>query len=171
MCLDYRARSRFVREKEEVFDDESDDEGEDRENQLDTGRAWASLVAIKKVALLAVAVVCASALCFLYIIGTVLLWFVGIIGIFRICAREASNSKMVDGNIPKAMPGQEHGDHLKRAWELVNMRNCTSLENRDQMHFNVGSFLTGISGLNKEDLVRSAMPPPKESKSRTASST
>lgn len=109
------------------------------------------LFVMSKFGALAVAMLVASVLCFLYIVGTIILWFVGIFGIFDWVA---SNWKESQENIPKAMPGQEHGDHWKRAWELASLRNHGVSEGRNRGHFNVVPFLKSKTGLDMQHLMR-----------------
>lgn len=91
-------------------------------------------------------------LCLLYIIGSILLWFIGIWGVIDWVLK---NWKEKKSDIPEAMPGQEQGgDHWKRAWQLTTLRNHGAREDRGQEHFHVLPFLKSKTGVNVQHLAR-----------------
>ncbi|CAM9397930.1 unnamed protein product [Ectocarpus fasciculatus] len=100
-------------------------------------------------AVLVVATAVAAILCALYIFLSVVLWFVGLHMIYKWVRRNWTPKR---NNIPRAMPGQEDGDHWQRAWKLVSLRNHGVREDFDQAHFNVLPFLKSKTGLDRQHL-------------------
>lgn len=100
---------------------------------------------------LLLAIVGALVLCFFYILGSVLLWIIGMCRIFRWMVDIWKEDK---DNIPEAMPGQENGDHWKRAWELARRRNNGVREHGGRPHFHVVPLLKSRTGLDTQHLAR-----------------
>lgn len=121
--------------------------------------AWRVWSALRVFALLVVAIPFAFALCLLYIVGDFVLW---VVGLWMICTGLQKNWHKKNDDVirgPKAMPGQEEGDHWKTAWELAKLQNQRSYEvyeDRARVHFNVVSFAQRKTGLSMENLVRLA---------------
>lgn len=85
-------------------------------------------------------------LCLVYILGTFVLW---ILGIYRICEWMELNWKKRGGNTPEAMPGQEHGGTWHRAWVLARLRNHGV---HGQAQFNGVPFLKSRTGIDVQHL-------------------
>lgn len=135
-------------------DDDDDDDGDDVDDDNDKphpGYFRRFLSGIKSVCSLLIAILGASLLCLLYIFATIILWAVGVWMIFTWVY---SNWEEKNGNMPEAMPGQEDGDHWKRAWELASLRNQGVRENRGQVHFHVVPFLKSKTGLDMQHLAQ-----------------
>lgn len=129
--------------------DEVEDEKE--KEKKDPGYFWALLSGIHTSMILVVAIGGASLLCLTYIIGSVLLW---ILGICRVCMWFGKNWTANDENIPDAMPGQETTDHWKNAWELARLRNDGISEEGGQANFHVVPLLKTKTGLDMQHLAR-----------------
>lgn len=120
--------------------------------------------AAKSLAGLLVAVVCATLLCLSYIVGSFILWVLGIGMLLGKLGAELrkwwveiwkkNQSEQRGVLIPDAMPGQEDGDHWERAWELAKLRNHGVREDRGQAHFHVVPFLKSLTGLDTQHLAK-----------------
>lgn len=156
--------SRECTRKVEPQEDDKDGNGQDggsatEEQPAGPGYFWRFLFFFGSFVLLIVMTVCAVILCLSYIVGSFILWILGIwmlvseqfvVLIKWIMERgreDAPNAHVPD--IPDAMPGQEGGIHWQRAWELATLRNGGV-----QGHFHVGPFLKSKKGLDMQHLAR-----------------
>ena len=124
---------------------------EEEKEKPPPGYFWALFSGMRTVVVLLVAIVIASMLCFFYIICSVLLWVLGIYGIY---VWLKDNWEKNDRKIPKAMPGQEKTDHWVRAWQLAHLRNNGIREEGAQANFHVVPLLKSKTGLDMQHLAR-----------------
>lgn len=110
--------------------------------------ALASLVIRGSVGL-TIGTVSGIALCLCYIIGSVALWAAGMVWLLSWLRKNWA--KNVE-DMPEAMPGQEHGDHWKNAWDLAKSRNHGFRVDCEHPHFNVLPFLKSKTGLSMQHL-------------------
>lgn len=110
---------------------------------------------------LIVATGCAVLLCLSYIVGSFVLWVLGIGMLLGKLGAEfwswlvgEKQNDHRDVLIPDAMPGQEDGDHWRRAWELAMLRNHGVREDCGQAHFHVVPFLKSLTGLDTQHLAK-----------------
>ena len=98
------------------------------------------------------AMACAIALCFLYIVGSVVLWALGVIRLGKWLKEKWGSGN--DDRVPEAMPGQDGGRHWKNAWDLANLRNHGIREDCKHPHFYVVPFLKSKTGFDTPHLAR-----------------
>lgn len=120
--------------------------------------------AAKSLCGLLLATVCAILLCLSYIMGSFVLWVLGIGMLFGKLGAElrkwraeiwkTDESEQRGALIPDAMPGQEDGDHWERAYELAMLRNHGVREDCGQAHFHVVPFLKSLTGLDTQHLAQ-----------------
>lgn len=149
-------------QNEEDMGNETDEEDDDKEKELEFLERVESIA--KQFAAFVFAPVGASVLYLLYVVGTIFLWGVGFVGIFK-WVISTWKKRDRNNNIPEAMPGQELGEHWERAWELASLRNHGVREDRGQAHFNVVPFLKSQTGLDMQHLMRLAKARDAKSKS------
>lgn len=148
-------REKTEEESEPAPDDDSDwdteEEDEEEEEKVHPGYFRRFCSGLNACVILIFATFGAVLLCLLYIIGSIILWCVGICMIFKWCE---TNWNRKDDDIPEAMPGQEHGHHWERAWELATLRNHGVREDGSQAHFHVVPFLKSKTGVDMKHLTR-----------------
>ncbi|CBN74319.1 Transient Receptor Potential Channel. Partial sequence [Ectocarpus siliculosus] len=156
-CL-LRLAHPVVEKRAENLEDEEDDtnqglgdieEEEEMKEKVHPGYFRRIFITFLWSAVLVVATAVAAILCALYILFSVVLWFVGLHMIYKWVR---TNWTPESNDRPRAMPGQEEGDHWQRAWDLVSLRNHGVREDFDQAHFNVLPFLKSKTGLDRQHL-------------------
>ncbi|CAM9807163.1 unnamed protein product [Ectocarpus sp. 6 AP-2014] len=147
-----------VEKRAETLEDEEDDtnqglgdieEEEEMKEKVHPGYFRRIFITFLWSAVLVVATAVAAILCALYILFSIVLWFVGLHMIYKWVR---TNWTPKSNDRPSAMPGQEEGDHWQRAWDLVSLRNHGVREDFDQAHFNVLPFLKSKTGLDRQHL-------------------
>ncbi|CAM9807234.1 unnamed protein product [Ectocarpus sp. 6 AP-2014] len=128
-----------------------DKEEEEAKEKSHPGYFRSLVIAVFWSAVLVVATAVAAFLCALYIILSVVLWLVGLHMIHKWVKQNWTTNT---DDIPGALAGQEDGDHWRRAWELVSLRNHGVREDFDNAHFNVLPFLKSKTGLDRQHLAR-----------------
>eukprot|EP00903_Cladosiphon_okamuranus_P014652 g13586.t1 len=153
---------RVVRPVEEHPSDDDDDEQNDSSTKREIkvvdddekpspGYFWALFSGIKAIGGLLFGIMGASALCFTYILCSILLWA---LGQFMVGKWLVDNWGEPEENIPEAMAGQEKTCHWKRAWELACLRNNGVREEDAQANFHVVPLLKSKTGLDMQHLAR-----------------
>lgn len=124
---------------------------EEDDEKLPPGYFWALVSGMQAFVLMLFATVGASVLCFTYILGSMILW---VLGICRISVWLKDNWGVRDKNIPESMPGQENTDHWERAWELACLRNNGVRDKGTQAHFHIVPLLKSKAGLDMQHLAQ-----------------
>ena len=137
--------------KEDEEDDESyDGDGGGEVANVHRGYLGRLLSAMLSCVFLLVATGPALVLCFLYVLGTFVLWALGIYRIIGKWMRLSLNER--GRKTPEAMPGLADGCTWDRAWEFASRWNHGVSEIRGYAHFNVAQFLKSNTGMNLHHL-------------------
>lgn len=143
--------SKFANEGEE-------DEGEEPKAPSKRGKLRESLLALGTIVACLLALLFAAALCGACIVGSFFLWFRGVWNVWEwVRWRRSEEGKFVSGETeqecPTAMPGQEHGQNWRHAWQHVaKARNFRIRHEHGSEHFHVAPFLQSTTGLDMKRL-------------------